>query len=58
MGKPGDLGVFRGKDSRQYFDKRHLGAQVAIERGEFDANRAGTDDDQAFGIASGTMASK
>ena len=42
----GDLGIFRRQDLRQNLDNRHVSAQRAVERGEFDADRARADDEQ------------
>ena len=44
----GDLGILGRQDLRQHLDDRHLGAERAIERGEFDADRARADDQQRF----------
>src|SRR5881392_2554908 len=42
------LGVLGGKDLRQHFDDRDVGAEGAEERSEFDADRARADDEQRF----------
>ena len=47
-----------GKNLRQHFDERHLGADGAIEDGEFDADRPRADDEQRRGMAPGSIASK
>ena len=42
----GDLRVLDRQDLRQHLDHRHVAAEVAVERGELDADRAGADDQQ------------
>ena len=44
----GDLGILGRQDLRQHLDHGHLGAKRAIERGEFDADRARADDKQCL----------
>ena len=41
-----DLGILDRQDLRQHFDHGHFGAERAIERREFDADGARTDDEQ------------
>src|SRR5215831_4142039 len=45
----GDLFVLEGHDTRQEFDQRHLGAEAAEDRGEFNTDGAGADYDERFG---------
>ena len=49
----GDLGILRRQDLRQHLDHGHLGAERAIERGEFDADGAGADDQERLRHAVG-----
>jgi hypothetical protein len=35
-----DFGILGRQDLRQHLDHRHLGAERAVERREFDADRA------------------
>src|SRR5579862_2763464 len=49
----GDLGVLGRQDLRQDFDDGHFGAERAIERGELDADGAGTDHEQRLRHAVG-----
>ena len=42
----GDLLVLDGQDARQHLDDRHLGAEVRIEAGELDPDRARADHQQ------------
>ena len=48
-GKGGDLLVLDRQHPVEHLDDRHLGAHVAVEAGEFDADRARADDQQRFG---------
>src|SRR5262249_798121 len=41
-----NLGILGGENLRQYLDHGHLDAEGAVERGELDADRARTDDQQ------------
>ncbi len=41
-----DLGIFDRHDSVEHFDHRHLGAEVGVETGELDPDRARSDDQQ------------
>ena len=41
-----DFGVLDRHDPVEHFDHRHLGAQVVVEAGELDADRARADDQQ------------
>src|SRR3984893_6160743 len=45
----GDLHILGGKNLRQYFNDRHLRAHAAIERSEFDPDRAPTYHDKGVG---------
>jgi hypothetical protein len=47
----GDFGILGGQDLRQHLDHGDLAAERAIERSEFDADGAGTDDEQRLGHA-------
>ena len=47
-GESGDLFVLDRQDAVEHFDDRHLGAHVAVEAGEFHADRAGADDQKRF----------
>src|SRR5664280_2479669 len=51
--QPGDLRVLDWQDLRQHFHHGDLGAERAVERGELDADGAGTDDQQRFRQAVG-----
>src|SRR6516165_7051215 len=44
----GDFGVFDRQNLRQYLDKGHVRAKRAIERSEFNADRARTNDQNRF----------
>jgi hypothetical protein len=44
----GNFFVLDRKNSRQHFNDRDLDAEVEVETGEFDADRAGADDQQRF----------
>ena len=46
LGEGGDLRVLDRQDAVQHLDHRHLGAEVAVEAGELDADGAGADDQQ------------
>src|SRR5258705_5503551 len=52
-GKARYFGVLDGQDLRQHFDHRHLRPERAIERGELDADGAGTDHQQRLRHALG-----
>ena len=47
-GEGGDLLVLDRQDAVEHLDHRHLGAQIAVEAGEFDADGARADDQQRF----------
>ena len=44
----GDFLVLDRQHAVEHFDHRHLDAEIAIEAGEFDADRARADDEQRF----------
>ncbi len=44
----GNLLIFQRQDTRQHLDHGHGAAETAVDRGEFDADRARSQDDQAF----------
>ena len=44
----GDLGILGRQDLRQHLDDRNVGAHGLVERGEFDPDRARSDDQERF----------
>jgi hypothetical protein len=48
VGEGGNFLVLDRQDARQHLDHRHLGAQIEVEAGELDADRAGADHQQRF----------